>query len=419
MPAYTSILTQKRGKHYSKKNINCSKKNMIDSAAAMISRTLKQIAAMDLDALRENKMAIPLAVGIFVIFFVLFQSSSSAVTPPKQTSKKTPAKKKKKSLANTKESSSPKKSAYKSINSVLKAASKQLGVKVVEVTAKSAPAIHEALRTKGTLKQLVNGRLRSTFVYDFLSCIAGTYLKGSSKIDGQIPDDEEYDIHNDGANFAWQGLRIFVVQQGSSIKGMCVLHDAYLSSYPGPDAAHHRYDPEVRLSSNGKNVANQIGNAGSLKWTDIPIVCGRGYGRLCLAVALNAAKAKSTSFLVNIAGGESNRKMVKLLEDFGFKTLFMQHPKTGDDWLDEEGVELELMYRNKRLTPDSAATLLLSRPSSSSKSSAKKARSKTPVKKAKKKASPAKKKSPSAKAKKKKSPAKKVRTPSTRRSSRR
>ena len=175
MPAYTSILTQKRGKHYSKKNINCSKKNMIDSAAAMISRTLKQIAAMDLDALRENKMAIPLAVGIFVIFFVLFQSSSSAVTPPKQTSKKTPAKKKKKSLANTKESSSPKKSAYKSINSVLKAASKQLGVKVVEVTAKSAPAIHEALRTKGTLKQLVNGRLRFTFVYDFLSCVAGTY----------------------------------------------------------------------------------------------------------------------------------------------------------------------------------------------------------------------------------------------------
>ena len=33
---------------------------MIDSAAAMITRTLKQIAAMDLDALRENKMAIPL-----------------------------------------------------------------------------------------------------------------------------------------------------------------------------------------------------------------------------------------------------------------------------------------------------------------------------------------------------------------------
>ena len=78
--------------------------------------------------------------------------------------------------------------------------------------------------------------------------------------------------------------------------------------------------------------------------------------------------------------------MVKLLEDFGFKTLFMQHPKTGNDWLDEEGVELELMYRNKRLTPDSAATLLLSRPSSSSKGSAKKVRGKTPVKKTKKKA---------------------------------
>ena len=76
-------------------------------------------------------------------------------------------------------------------------------------------------------------------MYDFLSCIAGTYLKGSSKIDGQIPDDEEYDIHNDGANFAWQGLRMFVVQQGS-YQGHCVLLDAYLSSYPGPDAEHHR-----------------------------------------------------------------------------------------------------------------------------------------------------------------------------------
>ena len=202
-------------------------------------------------------MAIPLAVGIFVIFFVLFQSSSLGCHTAEADVKKDARKEEKKSLASSKESSSPKKSAYKSINSVLKAASKQLGVKVVEVTAKSAPAIHEALRTDGTLKQLVNGRLRSTFVYDFLSCVAGTYLKGSSKIDGQIPDDEEYDIHNDGANFAWQGLRVFVVQQGSSIKGMCVLHDAYLSSYPGPDAAHHRYDPVVRLSSNGKNVAKE------------------------------------------------------------------------------------------------------------------------------------------------------------------
>ena len=390
---------------------------MIDSAAAMITQTLKQIAAMDFDALRENKMAIPLAVGVFVIFFVLFQSSSATVTPAKQASKKTPAKRKATSRANTKVSSSPKKSSHKTINSVLKAASKQLGVQVVEVTAKSAHAIHKALRTDGTLRQLVNGRLRSTFVYDFLSCVAGTYLKGSSKIDGQIPDDEEYDVGNDGANFAWQGLRVYVVQQGSSIKGMCVLHDAYLSSYPGPDAAHHRYDPVVRLSSTGKNVAKEIGNAGSSIWTDIPIVCGRGYGRLCLAVALNAAKAKSTSFLVNVAGGKSNRKMVKLLEDFGFSTLFMQHPKTGEDWLDEEGVELELMYRNKRLTPNSAATLLLSRPSNSSSASNKKARSKTPVKKAK-KTTPAKKRSPSVQAKKKKKPAKKARTPSTRRSSR-
>ena len=280
------------------------------------------------------------------------------------------------------------KSNYKSASSVLTAAAKQSNVKVVEVTSKTAKGVHKALRSNGTLKKLTSGRLRSTFVYDFLSCVAGTYLQGSSKIDGQVPDDDEYDINNGGANFAWQGLRIFVLKDGSDIKGMVVLHDAYLSSYPGPDESHHRYDPTVKLSSKGRNIAKEIGNAGSAKWTDIPIVCGSGYGRLCLAAALNAAKSSSTSFLVNIAGGSSNRKMVKLLESFGFNSLYMTHPKTGEDWLDEEGVELELMYRDERLSVDEADALLLST-SSSGRSSSKKVRAKTPAKK---KATPAKKK---------------------------
>ena len=216
------------------------------------------------------------------------------------------------------------------------------------------------------------------------------------KFDGQVPDDDEYDINNGGANFAWQGLRIFVLKDGSDIKGMVVLHDAYLSSYPGPDESHHRYDPTVKLSSKGRNIAKEIGNAGSAKWTDIPIVCGSGYGRLCLAAALNAAKSSSTSFLVNIAGGSSNRKMVKLLESFGFNSLYMTHPKTGEDWLDEEGVELELMYRDERLSVDEADALLLSTSSSGRSSSKKKVRAKTPAKK---KATPAKKKKATPKSK--------------------
>ena len=75
---------------------------------------------------------------------------------------------------------------------------------------------------------------------------------------------------------------------------------------------------------------------------------------------------------MNIAGGSSNRKMVKLLESFGFNSLYMTHPKTGEDWLDEEGVELELMYRDERLSVDEADALLLSTSSTGRSSSKKK-----------------------------------------------
>ena len=69
---------------------------------------------------------------------------------------------------------STKKSSYKTTSAVLDAAAKQMGVEIVEVTSKTASAVHKALRSKGTLTKLTSGRLRSTFVYDFLSCVAGT-----------------------------------------------------------------------------------------------------------------------------------------------------------------------------------------------------------------------------------------------------
>lgn len=377
----------------------------VETFKGKVISTLKQIATMNVAALKEDKMAIPLVVGVFIIFYILYNASATPATSAAAKKSSATPKKKKSSSSNKKGSSSPKiktptkKSNYKTTSAVLNAAAKQMDVKIVEVTSKTASAIHKALRSKGALTKLTSGRLRSTFVYDFLSCVAGTYLQGSSKIDGKIPADDEYDINNGGANFAWQGLRIFVLRQKSDIKGMVVLHDAYLSSYPGPDASHHRYDPQVKLSSNGKNIAKQIGNVGSKKWTDIPIVCGSGYGRLCLAVGLNAAKASSTNFLVNIAGGSSNRKMVKLLESFEFMPLYMRHPKTGKDWLDEEGVELELMYRDQRLSVADVDALLLTGSGPSIRASSKKVRAKTPAKKAstpkklKKKATPATKKS--------------------------
>ena len=79
--------------------------------------------------------------------------------------------------------------------------------------------------------------------------------------------------------------------------------------------------------------------------------------------------------------------------------LYMVHPKTGKDWLDEEGVELELMYRDQRLSVADVDALLLTGSGPRSRASSKKVRAKTPAKKKgtptklKKKATPATKKS--------------------------
>ena len=309
---------------------------------------LKQQLDVQVKALMErvglgDMNPVVLYVALAVILFILFsRKGDGGSTTSRNRSKK---------------SSKPKKN--ESAVDVIDAAAQNMGVTVVEVTRDTAKSVHKELRSGGVLSSLVENRLRTTFVNDFLSCVAGTYLTGSSKLGRKAPSNDEYDIKNGNANFAWRGLRIFVLRQNGTIKGMCVLHDAYLSSYPGPDASHHDFDPVVKLSPKGKDVSIQIGNDGSRKWTDIPIVCGRGYGRLCLAVALNNAKASSSNFLINIAGGDSNRKMVSMLEDFDFARLHMQHPSTKEDWQDEEGEPLLLMYRGGRLSGKDARAALL------------------------------------------------------------
>ena len=199
----------------------------VEAFKAQVISTLKQIAEMDVDRIKENKMAIPLVVGVFIIFYILYNASATPATSTATKKSSATPKKKKSSSINKKGSSSPKvktptkKSNYKTTSAVLDAAAEQMDVKIVEVTSKTASAIHKALRSKGTLTKLTSGRLRSTFVYDFLSCVAGRYLQGSSKIDGKVPADDEYDINNGSANFAWQGLRIFVLKERSEIKNSC------------------------------------------------------------------------------------------------------------------------------------------------------------------------------------------------------
>ena len=46
--------------------------DVAQTATSQISSLLKDIAAMDMDAIKANKMAIPLVIGIFIIFYMLF-----------------------------------------------------------------------------------------------------------------------------------------------------------------------------------------------------------------------------------------------------------------------------------------------------------------------------------------------------------
>ena len=176
-------------------------------------------------------------------------------------------------------------------------------LKIQRVTPSTAASVHRELSSNGGREfiRLVQSRLTPLFVYDFFSCVAGRHLKGSSLIRGRIPMKDEY---LPGGNFWWSGIQIHIVRNSKvkiggkgSIQGLYVFHDAYLSSYPGPNTYYHDVDPvlsERKATQRHQNVVN-VGiefndrhtlrgmGRGSKKWCDIPILAGPGIGRLVLA----------------------------------------------------------------------------------------------------------------------------------------
>lgn len=241
-------------------------------------------------------------------------------------------------------------------------------VVIEEVTPKSAKSVHAELRRGKTFQRLADSRLQSQFVFDFFSCVAGKWLPGSSTLGADQPGPAEY---RPGGNFYWSGIRIYCMRQAStgSICGLYVFHDAYLSSYPGPDEHHHRVNPRIsRRGKRGRDISSQIGGSrhdGSARWCDIPILAGPGYGRLLLSHCLQTASAAGKKdFMVSVAGGVENEKMVALLAQFGFSILSMTHPKTGEAWLDEAGEPLYLLCRSGNISSRSATALLLTPPGS-------------------------------------------------------
>jgi hypothetical protein len=339
-----------------------------------------------------------------------------------------------------------------------------------QVTRQVAVAIHRELRRQHDkeLLRLLQGRLASQFVYDFLSCMAGHHLDGASMLGGALPHRSEYAA---GGQFYWSGLYIAVIRDArippfkpGSIRGICVFHDAYLSSYPGPNAFFHSVDPRLtkfrvdgspqwagpaaaaaavaaaaaaaaaaelpqmgisknrnsrlalalpttpqrkdtkrrrrsrtprragkiaddvcahadeyertRLSGDLRDefydqpgildaAAAHASGTGSKSWCDVPVLAGPGVGRLLLAhcmqlrcghrMASEGVRAKKwrkrlsseipLNFMVSVAGGVTNTRMLSLLDSFGFTRLYMTHPKTGEAWKDEAGAELYVVTR--------------------------------------------------------------------------
>lgn len=118
--------------------------------------------------------------------------------------------------------------------------------------------------------------------------------------------------------------------------------------------------------ANGRDVSGEIGGSrhdGSAQWCDIPILAGPGYGRIMLAHCLQTAtKQQKKKFMVSVAGGSSNSKMVALLAQFGFSLLCMTHPTTREPWLDEAGEPLYMLFRKGSIPAASAGQLLLHPP---------------------------------------------------------
>jgi len=225
-------------------------------------------------------------------------------------------------------------------------------VEIFEVTEDNAEEIHGELRKGGRARELTKGKVRTEFMYNYFSCKHGSYLGGSTKLDGAIPADREYSRGYSKSNFWWNGLRIFALRQKTGTKDLCgfvVMHNAYLSMYPGSDEEHYNVDPVMK--ANGENITDEIGNErlGSKLWTDVPILCGSGCGDLLIALAL--AKCGMEKVIVSVASaGEDNEPMNHLLERWGFKRLEMTHPETGEPWQDEEGEDSHVMYRDTPIT---------------------------------------------------------------------
>ena len=64
------------------------------------------------------------------------------------------------------------------------------------------------------------------------------------------------------------------------------------------------------------------------------------------------------NFMVSVAGGVTNTRMLSLLDSFGFSRLYMSHPKTGESWKDEAGAELYVVTRNGPLDVDHVVRIL-------------------------------------------------------------
>tara|TARA_B100000780_G_C21061455_1_gene426642 strand:- start:9 stop:1277 length:1269 start_codon:yes stop_codon:yes gene_type:complete len=189
----------------------------------------------------------------------------------------------------------------------IKHLTKHKNLTIERVTKSTAAKVQHELNTNGgaELSRLVQKRLTRRYVYDFFCCVAGEHLRGSSLLKGRVPEHHEY---TPGGNFYWSGIQIHIVRDTSipigkpgSIQGICVFHDAYLSSYPGPTNFFHNVDPVLThkkpnpfkkshkkkppnfgMEFNDEHASDGVGQ-GSRKWCDIPILAGPGIGRLILA----------------------------------------------------------------------------------------------------------------------------------------
>jgi hypothetical protein len=287
----------------------------------------------------------------------------------------------------------------KSVRSLINDLAVSKHLQFEKVTSKTAARVHRELFSSGgvELDRLAQGRLTPRFVYDFFSCVARKHLRGASLLNGKSPKAKDY---KPGGNFYWSGIQIHIVRdtpinigERGSIQGLCVFHDAYLSSYPGPTNFFHTVDPVLTKTAKPKRTSKNVGiefndtkpssepGQGSQRWCDIPILAGPGIGRLVLAHCIDTrcmgseresdekSDGKSgnrngngndgnVNFFVSVAGGESNIRMLSLLLRFGFGQLHMTHPISREPWLDEAGDALFVLSRKGPVESNSAEKLL-------------------------------------------------------------